>query len=131
MATEISKNLGEIEYDNLIIGSIPITQVGGGTIRKLEAATTLIRGTLLAKSSADGKLVVLGSEAVEGETLTPDSILCDDIEVGTSEDVPVVVYTAGCFNSNKVIVKKGYTITSSDIDALRKYDIILKSAATI
>ncbi len=131
MATSLSKKLGEMEYDNLIIGPTPEVQVGGGIIRKFAAATVLVRGTLLAKSSADGKLVVIGTEAAEGETLTPDCILCDDIEVGTTEDVPTTVYTAGCFNSNKVTVSDGYTITGTDLDNLRKYSIILKAAATI
>ncbi len=131
MATSLSKKLGEMEYDNLIIGPTPEVQVGGGIIRKLAAATTLVRGTLLAKSSTDGKLVVIGTETAEGETLTPDCILCDDIEVGTSEDVSTTVYTAGCFNSNKVTVNDSYTITDTDLDNLRKYSIVLKAAATI
>lgn len=126
---DLSRKVGEMEYDALIIGNIPHRQVGSGTIRAVETETTLKRGTILAKSSVDGKLVILGTEPAEGETLSPDCILCDDIIV--EFDTTTAVYTAGCFNSNKVITADGYTITAEDTDALRKYDIVLRSAATM
>ena len=119
---DLSRKIGEMEYDALIIGNIPHKQVGSGTIRAVEAETTFKRGTILAKSSADNKLVILGTEPAEGETLTPDCILCDDIIV--ESDTTTAVYTAGCFNSNKVITAEG-------TDALRKYDIVLQCASTM
>ncbi len=122
---DLSRKVGEMEYDALIIGDIPHRQVGSGTIRAVETETPFKRGTVLAKSSADNKLVILGTEPAEGETLTPDCILCDDIIVESDTT------TAGSFNSNKVITAKGYTITAEDADALRKYDIVLQSAATM
>ncbi len=129
----LNQKLGEMEYDGLIAGLTPKTQVGGGIIRKLTGeAAVLKRGTILAKSSGtagDGKLVVLGTEADADETLTPDCVLCDDIEVGTAEDEAVPVYTAGSFNTGKVVVKDGYTITDADKDALRMRDIVLKAVS--
>lgn len=129
----LNQKIGEMEFDGLIAGLTPETQVGGGTIRKATGeAFTLKRGTILAKSSGtagDGKLVALGTTAATNETLTPDCVLCDDIEVGTTADETVAVYTAGCFNTGKVTVKDGYTITDADRDNLRMRDIILKSAA--
>ena len=92
----------------------------------------LKRGTILAKSSGtagDGKLVVLGTAAVSNETLTPDCILCDDIEVGTAADEKVAVYTAGCFDIGKVTVSASYTITEGDKDNLRMRGIVFKAAA--
>jgi len=86
--------VGEMEFDGLITDITPEPIVRGGTIRKLAAAATLVRGTILAKSSGsagDGKLVVLGTSAASGETLTPDCILCDDIDVGTAADEAVEV----------------------------------------
>ena len=65
------------------------------------------------------------------EALTPDCILADDVAVGTTDDVAVIAYTAGCFNANKVTVATGYTITDGDLDALRHYDIILKAALAV
>ena len=121
----LSEKLGEMTFDGLITDIKPAPEVRGGVIRKLSAAATLKRGTILAKSSGtagDGKLVVLGTAAVSNETLTPDCILCDDIE-------KVAVYTAGCFDIGKVTVSASYTITEGDKDNLRMRGIVFKAAA--
>ena len=128
MSRNLNAKVGEMEYDGLVVDLVPEVEVRGGTIRKLAAATTLKRGTILAKSSKDNTLVVLGTEATDGETLTPDCILCDDTVFGTDADVSVSVYTAGCFNTNRVHVADGYTISATDFDALRKYSIVFKAA---
>lgn len=131
MSVNLSKKIGESEYDGLITDLTPQPIVRGGTLRKLAAAATLVRGTILAKSSGtagDGKLVVLGTTAETNETLTPDCILCDDTDVGTAEDVNVPVYFAGCFDPEKVTVDEGYTITEDDFDKLRERGILFKAA---
>lgn len=128
----LSNKIGEMDYDGLFTDIVPAAQVRGGKIRKLSAEATLKRGTILAKSSGtagDGKLVVLGTVAASNETLTPDCILCDDITVGTTDDEPVAVYTAGCFNPDKVTVAASYTITEADKDNLRMRGIVFKAAA--
>lgn len=125
----LSEKLGEMTFDGLITDIKPAPEVRGGVIRKLSAAATLKRGTILAKSSGDGKLVVLGSKAKENETLTPDCILCDDIDVGTAADEKVAVYTAGCFDIGKVTVSASYIITEGDKDNLRMRGIVFKAAA--
>ena len=131
--TNLSKKLGEMEFDGLFTDVVPAVQVRGGIIRKqTTSAVTLKRGTILAKSygtAGDGKLVVLGTAAVSNETLTPDCILCDDIEVGTAADEKVAVYTAGCFDIGKVTVSASYTITEGDKDNLRMRGIVFKAAA--
>ncbi len=127
--TELGKKFDEMNYDSLISDVVPKIQIRGGVIRKLSAEETYLRGTILAKSSVDEKLVILGTTAESGETLTPDCILCDDTVIGSAEDVPVTVYTAGCFNNEKIKVKDDYTVTVSDFDALRKYSIVFKAAA--
>ena len=153
------ENLGAVEYDGLISGITPEPKTTGGTIRKLSAAATLKRGTILAKSSGsaggseapapaktgkaypncnddgsinldtiahyDGKLVILGSTAASNETLTPDCILADDIDVGTAADVNAAVYDMGCFDPAKLTVKTGYTLTTGDKDTLREKGIYL------
>ena len=124
----LNAKVGEMEYDGLVVDLVPEVEVRGRTIRKLAQETTLKRGTILAKSSKDNTLVVLGTTATDGETLTPDCILCDDVAVGTDADVSVSVYTAGCFNTNRVHVADGYTISATDFDALRKYSIVFKAA---
>ena len=130
----LSQKIGEMNYDGLFTDITPKAEVRGKTIRKLGTAATLKRGTILAMSSGsagDGKLVVLGNTAATNETLTPDCILCDDIDVGTAADVNAAVYTAGCFDPSKVTVKSGYTVTAADYDALRKYDIVFKAASAV
>lgn len=128
----LSQKIGEMTFGGLLTGITPAPQVSGGTIRKLTTAAVLKRGTVLAKSSGtagDGKLVVLGTTAETNETLTPDCILCDDIEVGTAADEKVTVYTAGCFDPGKVTVAASYTMTDGDKDNLRMRNIVFKAAA--
>lgn len=125
----LSRKVDSMEYDGLISGLTPEVKVTGGTIRKLTVAATYVRGTILAKSSGDDKLVILGTEASGDETLTPDCILADDVEVGTDEDVSVAVYDMGCFNPDKLTVKDGYEITETDKDALRVRGIYLAAAS--
>ena len=124
--------VGEMEFDGLVTDINPAPVIHGATIRKLGTAATLVRGTILAKSSGsagDGKLVVLGNTAASNETLTADCILCDDVDVGTSDDVTVPVYFAGCFDPDKCTVKSGYTVTEDDRTALRERGIIFKAAS--
>lgn len=131
--TNLSKKLGEMNFDGLFTDVVPAVQVRGGTIRKqTTSAVTLKRGTILAKSygtAGDGKLVILGSTAANNETLTPDCVLCDDVTVGTDTDEKVAVYTAGCFDPDKVSTTASYSITETDKDNLRMRGIVFKDAA--
>lgn len=125
---KLSRHLGSVSYDNLFAGTTPPPRVMGGVIRKGSAETVYKRGTLLAKSSEDSKLVILGTTPAEDETLEPYGVLCDDTTVGTEEDEPCEIYAEGSFNSNSLIVADGYTITEKDKDALRKYNIVMSAA---
>ena len=130
--SELSKSLGTMEYDGLIADINPKLVVSGGTLRKLGTAGTIKRGTILAKSSGtkgDNKLVALGTAAADSETLTAYAILCDDVDVGTENDVTVPIYLAGCFNLNKCITANSHVITEAEKDALRNGGIIFKAAA--
>lgn len=124
--TELSQEIAEMKPDDLIAGTQPPCRPGGAVVRK--GAGKLKRGTLLAKSSVDAKLVVLGTEAAEKESLEPYGVLCDDIEVGSEEDLSVAIYISGKFNVNKITVANGYEITENDKDTLRKYSIELTAA---
>ena len=135
MMQELSRKLGEMEYDGLITDLTPPTQVGAGTIAKLDAEAVYKRGTVLAKSAKDGKLRILGTTPPTPESgqtadvYTPDCILCDDTQVGTTDDVTVCVYTAGCFDPEKLAAAKDYTLTEADKDKLRGYSNVLKAAS--
>ena len=128
MNRDLHEKLGSMEYEKLFAGLEPKALTHPATIRKLGAAATIKRGTLLAKSSGtggDGKLVVFGTSAGSNETLTADCILTDDIDVGTSADENVLVYISGNFNEAALILATGATITEADRDELRKKGIIL------
>lgn len=125
---KLSRKLGEVSYDNLFAGATPAQRTMGSVLRKGDEEVTYKRGTLLAKSSVDGKLVILGSSPEEDETLEPYGVLCDDTTVGEDEDEPCAIYAEGNFNRNSLIVADGYSITEQDKDTLRKYRIVLSAA---
>ena len=130
MSKRLDENLGSVGYDGLIVANEPVADVLTVTIRKeATAAATYKRGTVMALSAGDGKLVILGSTAATNETLTPDCVLCDDVTVGTDADEKVAVYTAGCFDPDKVSVAASYNITETDKDNLRMRGIVFKDAA--
>ncbi len=134
MARNLNRMVDTMTYDGLISGLTPEAKVKGVTIRKLSAAATLVRGTILAKSSGsagDDKYVILGTTAASNETLTADCILADDIDVGTTDDVNAAVYDMGCFDPAKLTVKSGYTITEADKDVLRERGIYLVAKSAI
>lgn len=140
MNTELVRKIGSIEQDNLIVRLTPAAETFGVVIRKTEAETVLKRGTLLGKSSVDGKLIVYGtafaveSEAdadaeakdgkIETEEITPFCVLADDVAVGAAADAVGVAYRSGNFNRSAIITADGYTLTDKDEDELRKFDII-------
>lgn len=138
MNTELVRKIGSVEQDNLIVRLTPAAETFGVVIRKTEAETVLKRGTLLGKSSVDGKLIVYGtafaveSEAdaeakdgkIETEEITPFCVLADDVAVGATADAVGVAYRSGNFNRSAIITADGYTLTDKDEDELRKFDII-------
>ena len=126
MNRDLHEKLGSVEFEKLFAGLEPKALVHGATIRKLGTAATIKRGTLLSKSSTDGKMVVFGTAAASDETLTADCILTDDVDVGTSADENVTVYISGNFNEAALIFEApGATISEKDRDELRKKGIIL------
>lgn len=119
--TNLSKKIGEMEFDGLVTDLTPPVQVRGGTITKGAAEITYKRGTVFGKSDA-------GVLAIYDGTNTPDCILCDEVTVGADADASVAVYTAGCFDPGKVIVADSYSLTAADYDKLRMRGIVFKSA---
>lgn len=128
MSKRLDENLGSVGYDGLIVANEPVADVLAVTIRKEAAAATYKRGTVLALSSGDGNLVILGSTATTNETLTANCILAEDVEVGTTADVTVLAYRTGHFARNKLAVASGYTLKATDEEELRKAGILLSDA---
>lgn len=140
MSKKLYEPVGEVGYDDLINGAIPAADVYMVTVAGAEKETVLKRGTVLARNG-DGKMKVLGTEpaaaeseedgeTTASETLTANCILADDVTVGT-EDTEVVAYRTGHFNTNKLIVADGYTLTADDREALRDVGILLSDAVAI
>lgn len=129
MSKRLDENLGNVGYDGLIVANEPVADVLTVTIRKeATAAATYKRGTVLALSAGDGKLVILGSTATTNETLTANCILAEDVKVGTTADVTVLAYRTGHFARNKLAVASGYTLKATDEEELRKAGILLSDA---
>ena len=120
----LHNKVGEMEFDGLVTDIIPDVQVSGGIIAAPGTETTYKRGTVFTKSTADNKLYILGTTADAGDTLTPDCILCDSVDVETDD-----VTTAGCFDPAKVSLADSYTLTEADKDKLRERGIVFKAAA--
>lgn len=132
MTTELLNKLGSASADNLIAGTDPALRVGTALLRAdASNAITIKRGTVLAKSSKDNKLVALGAAADGEETLEPYGVLSDDIALPAGEDINAPIYIGGKFNLNKIITANSYTITEADKDTLRKYNIEFTAADTI
>ena len=126
--TYLCNKIAVMDFDGLISDINPPVQTRGAAIAKTAAKETYKRGSIMAKSSADGRLYILGEPAAGGDVLTPDCVLCDDTVTDVAQDLPVVVYTAGCFNPEKTSVKSGYDITEADKDKLRERGIVFKAA---
>lgn len=129
MSKRLDENLGSVGYDGLIVANEPVADVLTVTIRKeTTAAAVYKRGTVMALSAGDGKLVILGSTATTNETLTANCILAEDVEVGTTADVTVLAYRTGHFARNKLAVASGHTLKATDEEELRKAGILLSDA---
>lgn len=131
MSKRLDENLGSVGYDGLIVANEPVADVITVTIRKVAAAATYKRGTVMALpagTAGDVKLVILGSTATTNETLTANCILAEDVEVSTTADVTALAYRTGHFARNKLAVASGYTLNATDEEELRKAGILLSDA---
>lgn len=121
MAIKMNGVVETREFDNIIYDSAPTLETFTVTLRANSGE--LKRGTVLGLTET-GDYVVLGTSGV---TSTANAILCDDVTVGTST-VKAEAYRAGHFNSGKLTVASGYTLTATDKENLRKAGILLSKA---
>lgn len=129
MSKRLDENIGTVDYDGLIVTNEPVADVFTVTIRKeTREKATFKRGTVLALSSVDSKMVALGTTAGSNETLTANAILCDDTEIGTAANVEATAYRTGHFARNKLIFRGEYTLKPADEEALRAAGILLSDA---
>lgn len=126
---ELVKNAGERGQDNLIAGIFPRALTMPVKIAAGEG--TLKRGTILT-AKEDGTYVVCGKKVTTGEGdsaqttvyANPSAVLTDDVDASGTAAVAAVAYRSGNFNPDAVTVAEDYTLSLTDKDTLRKYDII-------
>lgn len=121
-------------HDGLIAATFPPADVFHVKLRKLSAAATLKRGSLLDLSSGtggDGKFVIHGTTADADETLTANCILAEDTAVGTEADVIALAYRTGHFVENKLILKENSSLAAGAKEALRDVGILLSDGVAI
>jgi len=118
MNGNLVNKVGERGQDNLIARLYPRALSVG--VKIAAGAGRLERGTVLS-SKEDGTCEVMASGG------SPAYILADPVDASGTETVAGVAYRSGNFNPNAVIVAEGYTLSSADMDALRKYDIVFTS----
>ncbi|MFR8038607.1 MAG: head decoration protein [Anaerovoracaceae bacterium] len=124
MAKALNAEVATFEYDGLIVDSNPIADVFAVTVAT--GMGKLKRGTVLSRSTKDGKMSITGTSAGSGDTLTANCILAEDVDA-TSE-ANALAYRTGHFATNKLIVKEEYTLTAADKEALRDAGILLSDA---
>lgn len=144
MAENLVKKVGECGQDNLIAGLFPRALTMG--IKVAAGEGLLPRGAVLAmnedgtyglygkaapvtldeEDNGDGKTPSEGDDAAKtADSVIPSAILLGAVDASGDEAVTAVAYYCGKFNRNALITGEGYTLTASDRDALRKYNIVL------
>ncbi len=105
--------------DPLFAGNFPVESIIG-----ILDTGNLIRGTVLGKITATGKLVICDSAGTDDGRRTPYGILAEDADA-TSADKNVVVYLSGSFNE-KALVFGGTDTIDTHRDALRNLSIFAR-----
>lgn len=115
--SELCRKVGECSVDNLIAKIHPAAETFGVTIPA--GSGLLKRGTVLALNG--NAYSVLAS----GTTGKANCILADDVDASGGSSVVAVAYRCGHFNRKALTVADGYTMTTADIEELRKGGILL------
>lgn len=109
------------------LGSI---ELEGGKFRDeyltFAGAHTFLKGTILARSSATGKLVPYNSGGTNGASV-PTAVLTYDVSRTTAGDEAIRALVAGEVNRQRLIIDadgNGTNVTSAVVDGLRDYNIV-------
>lgn len=129
MNKNLVSKVDERGQDNLIARLFPRALTMG--IKVAAGEGLLKRGTILTAKD-DGTYVICGKKVTTGEGddaqttvySNPSAVLTVDVDASGTAAVTAVAYHSGNFNPNAVIVAKDYTLTATDKDTLRKYNIL-------
>lgn len=121
MSRFLNETVGNMEYDELIIGNFPVADV---TMIKLAAKSGLVkRGTVLT-GTPGGEFKPISEAASANVALY---ILADDAEDMNAVQM-VTAYKSGKFNRMKLHTDGSYELTAADEEFLRLANIQVEDA---
>lgn len=125
MSKQLSKTVGNMEYDNLIYD---VTRLDTATAQIKTGQGLLKRGSVLC-ADGENKCAIFGHTLV-GENSKASYILTNDVDTGTTTGGAAIVaevYRAGHFSMGKLITHENVTLTQEEINQLREYGIVLSN----
>lgn len=106
--------------DNLFAGDFPVATDAGVIV---SGSGALVRGTVLGKVTASGKLAIVDATKSDG-TETPYAVLAEGVDA-TSADKNAPIYLTGQFNPGALTVGSG--TVASYATAMRKVSLFQKA----
>lgn len=105
--------------DNLIEGSFPVQSEAATMV---SGAGAVVRGTVLGKITASGKLIAVNSAGTDDGRRTAYAVALEDVDA-TSDDIECAIALSGSFNENSLVFGGSDTITThrSTMRALSMY----------
>ena len=97
MSPTASSSVETYSHDNLIAGNTPAPANDDGT---LITGQNLVRGQIVGRITASGKLTECDNGAVDGSDV-PVGIMVHDIDA-TAADKTCQIYVAGCFHKDEL-----------------------------
>lgn len=127
--------MANIEITNVDTGSV---ELEGGQFRDdtltFAGADTFAPGTILARDSVSGKLVLYVKGGVTNENGIPKAVLTYEVTAAGAGDVRVRVLVAGRVNKNRLVIDADGDDSNIDagvLDRLRDYGITALDAAQL
>lgn len=120
MSKKLNETIGAVEYDGLIVDTVPHTDVVHVT---LAAGNGIVKRGTLITGTAGGEMAPVAAALVATKATY---ILADDTDV--TEAAVAVAYRAGHFARTKLITAGDYAITKADEEILRNAGILLAEA---
>ena len=110
-------------FENLIVGNGTFKEVANLETVTVGATTTIARGSVMGKITADGKYIVSLSAAIDGSEVAV-AIAAEDIVNATAGalDYSASLFKAGSFNSTGVTFGTGHTVATTK-DSLHNVSI--------
>lgn len=116
MAEQLNRIIAQVEYDGLLDAAYANHTVG---VTVAAGQGELKRGTVLAINADNKAVIASGASGTECRY-----ILRKDVNAADADTV-AYAYDEGRFIKSRLIVDEGYTLTATDIDALRTHNICL------